>query len=62
MQDADTITNANLYKISGPNHVECKVKISGMINVGESKRGIRGYSSYRGTFSGPKIKGSFAWR
>lgn len=37
---------------------EAKVKIAGMINVGESKRGTRRIIPITGgTFSGPKIKG-----
>jgi len=58
-QDADTITNANLYKDFRAEFMwNAKVKISGMINVGESKRGIRRVIPVTGgTFSGPKIKG-----
>ena len=37
---------------------DAKVKITGMINVGESKRGVRRVIPITGgTFSGPKIKG-----
>lgn len=58
-QSADTKIEESLYKDFKTEFVlEAKVKISGMINVGESKRGTRRVIPITGgTFSGPKIKG-----
>lgn len=58
-QNAGTNNEDNLYKDFKTEFVlEAKVKISGMINVGESKRGTRRVIPITGgTFSGPKIKG-----
>lgn len=58
-QDPDSDADDNLYKDFKTEFVlEAKVKISDMINVGESKRGTRRVIPITGgTFSGPKIKG-----
>lgn len=58
-QGINTIKDENLYKDFKTEFVwEAKVKIANMINVGESKRGIRRVIPITGgTFIGPKIKG-----
>ncbi len=58
-QNTDANIEENLYKDFKTEFVlEAKVKISGMINVGESKRGTRRVIPITGgTFSGPKING-----
>lgn len=58
-QNADTIQNESLYKDFRTELMwKAKVKIANMINVGESKRGVRRVIPITGgTFEGPKIKG-----
>jgi len=58
-KNADSVKNAAVYKDFKTELMwEAKVKISNMINVGESKRGTRRIIPITGgTFSGPKIKG-----
>jgi hypothetical protein len=58
-QNTSTKSEENLYKDFKTEFImEAKVKISNMINVGESKRGTRRVIPITGgTFSGPKING-----
>ena len=58
-QIGNTTNDGNLYKDFKTEFMwDAKVKITGMINVGESKRGVRRVIPITGgTFSGPKIKG-----
>ena len=58
-QNVNAVTDGNLYKDFKTEFMwDAKVKITGMINVGESKRGVRRVIPITGgTFSGPKIKG-----
>lgn len=58
-QNADSTRNASIYKDFRTEFMwEAKVKIANMINVGESKRGVRRVIPITGgMFSGPKIKG-----
>ena len=58
-QNVNAATDGNLYKDFKTEFMwDAKVKIAGMINVGESKRGVRRVIPITGgTFSGPKIKG-----
>lgn len=58
-QIGNTTNDGNLYKDFKTEFMwDAKVKIAGMINVGESKRGVRRVIPITGgTFSGPKIKG-----
>jgi hypothetical protein len=58
-QNAENSSNESIYKDFKTEFVfEAKVKIGSMINVGESKRGVRRVIPITGgTFSGPKIKG-----
>lgn len=58
-QNNTTANDGNLYKDFKTEFMwDAKVKIAGMINVGESKRGVRRVIPITGgTFSGPKIKG-----
>lgn len=58
-QNVNTANDGNLYKDFKTEFMwDAKVKIAGMINVGESKRGVRRVIPITGgTFSGPKIKG-----
>lgn len=58
-QSGNSVKPDSLYKDFKTEFMwEAKVKISGMINVGESKRGVRRVIPITGgTFSGPKIKG-----
>ena len=58
-QNNTTANDGNLYKDFKTEFMwDAKVKITGMINVGESKRGVRRVIPITGgTFSGPKIKG-----
>jgi hypothetical protein len=58
-QNVNAVTDGNLYKDFKTEFMwDAKVKIAGMINVGESKRGVRRVIPITGgTFSGPKIKG-----
>lgn len=58
-QNADSTKNASLYKDFRTEVImEVKVKIGNMINVGESKRGVRRVIPITGgSFSGSKIKG-----
>jgi len=58
-QNVDSVRNAVLYKDFKTELMwEAKVKIANMINVGESKHGVRRVIPITGgTFSGPKIKG-----
>jgi hypothetical protein len=58
-QNADSIKNISLYKDFKTELMwEAKVKIANMINLGESKRGVRRIIPITGgTFSGPNIKG-----
>ena len=57
-QNNTTANDGNLYKDFKTEFMwDAKVKITGMINVGESKRGVRRVIPITGgTFSGPKIK------
>ena len=58
-QNVNAVTDGKLYKDFKTEFMwDAKVKIAGMINVGESKRGVRRVIPITGgTFSGPKIKG-----
>ena len=58
-QNVNAANDGNLYKDFKTEFMwDAKVKIAGMINVGESKRGVRRVIPITGgTFSGPKIKG-----
>jgi len=58
-QNTDSIKNISLYKDFRTEFMwEAKVKIANMINVGESKLGVRRIIPITGgTFSGPNIKG-----
>jgi hypothetical protein len=58
-QNVNAVTDGKLYKDFKTEFMwDAKVKITGMINVGESKRGVRRVIPITGgTFSGPKIKG-----
>jgi hypothetical protein len=58
-QNTTAANDGNLYKDFKTEFMwDAKVKITGMINVGESKRGVRRVIPITGgTFSGPKIKG-----
>lgn len=58
-QNINSVKDDSLYKDFKTEFVwEAKVKIGNMINVGESKRGVRRVIPITGgTFSGPKIKG-----
>jgi hypothetical protein len=58
-QNSSSVKSDSLYKDFKTEFMwEAKVKISSMINVGESKRGERRVIPITGgTFSGPKIKG-----
>jgi len=58
-QNPDSLKNAGQFKDFKTEFIwEAKVKIANMINVGESKRGVRRVIPITGgTFSGPKIKG-----
>ena len=57
-QNNTTANDGNLYKDFKTEFMwDAKVKIAGMINVGESKRGVRRVIPITGgTFSGPRIK------
>lgn len=59
-QNADSISNENLYKDFKTEFMfNAKVKIGNMINVGESKRGTRRVIPITGgSFNGPKINGA----
>ena len=58
-QNVNAANDGNLYKDFKTEFMwDAKVKIAGIINVGESKRGVRRVIPITGgTFSGPKIKG-----
>jgi len=58
-QNVNTANDGNLYKDFKTEFMwDAKVKVANMINVGESKRGVRRVIPITGgTFSGPKIKG-----
>jgi len=58
-QNSDSISDEVMYKDFKTEFMfEAKVKIGNMINVGESKRGVRRVIPITGgTFNGPKIKG-----
>lgn len=58
-QNINVGDNVDIYKDFKTEFVwEAKVKIANMINVGESKRGVRRVIPITGgTFAGPKIKG-----
>ncbi len=58
-QSPDQVKTDSLYKDFKTEFMwDAKVKIGNMINVGESKRGVRRVIPITGgTFSGPKIKG-----
>lgn len=58
-QNTDSIQNESIYKDFRTELMwKAKVKIANMINVGESKRGVRRVIPITGgTFEGPKIKG-----
>lgn len=58
-QNTDSIQNESIYKDFRTELMwKAKVKIANMINVGESKRGVRRVIPITGgTFDGPKIKG-----
>ena len=58
-QHSNSVKSDSLFKDFKTEFMwDAKVKISGMINVGESKRGVRHVIPITGgTFSGPKIKG-----
>ncbi len=58
-QNVNPLSDENLYKDFKTEFMwDAKVKIANMINVGESKRGVRRVIPITGgTFVGPKIKG-----
>ena len=58
-QNVNAVTDGKLYKDFKTEFMwDAKVKVANMINVGESKRGVRRVIPITGgTFSGPKIKG-----